>query len=387
MNAVGRPSPFPISPRSNAYRQRGGTCHTKLLTHRKEEVSLTRRNTRFEVFTWATTFGSGQWPLAARQGSSAGIKPASERFSQRVHSRQHVGPSAEQLFWYRNQDLATARHSVQLALAPPLSPLEKLFEGLICGFSLSFLLEVCLRAVVYFATETAYFANEVHTLRFARTAIAPNPVLDSPLEFDPFAAFAYAAHRNSCSPPKEAAIAPPGRLHPRHRLSTDYEARCDHHRQGDAMSLATVDTISTRLRTCEGAATPPVRTVSVADAAKLCRCSDDTIRRRLRDNKLRGAYQDGAGAGAPWRVPVIALIEAGLCTRSVLDELDRHINPNVTRLHTEFLELRSELVAERMNRAAAERMYAEVFADVQYLRKTLDRVLSLSPGAATTVRG
>jgi excisionase family DNA binding protein len=129
-----------------------------------------------------------------------------------------------------------------------------------------------------------------------------------------------------------------------------------------------------------------VKTVSVAEAAKLCGCSDDTIRRRLRENKLRGAYQDGVGAAAPWRVPVVSLIEAGLCTMSVLGELDRHINPNVIQLHTELLELRSALITERTNRAAVERMYADAFGEVQYLRKTLDRVLSLSPNASTTER-
>jgi len=154
------------------------------------------------------------------------------------------------------------------------------------------------------------------------------------------------------------------------------------------MSLATVDTTSTTRTGPVGAhGAPPVRTVSVAEAAKLCQCSDDTIRRRLREDKLRGAYQDGVGVGAPWRVPVVSLIEAGLCTPSVLDELDRHLNPNVIALHTELLELRSELIAERMNRAAAERMYAEAFGEVQYLRKTLDRVLSLSPSAAVSERG
>jgi hypothetical protein len=148
------------------------------------------------------------------------------------------------------------------------------------------------------------------------------------------------------------------------------------------MPVAVVDTTTSRRNNfSEGQTEFPPKTVSVAEAARLCRCSDDTIRRRLHKNKLSGAFQDGLGAGAPWRVPVSALIEAGLCDPSVLDELDEYLNPNVVRLNTELLEMRGELITERMYRQSAERMYADAFGEVQYLRKTLDLVLAMSSSA------
>ena len=122
-------------------------------------------------------------------------------------------------------------------------------------------------------------------------------------------------------------------------------------------------------------------TVSVAEAAKLAKCSDDTIRRRLRAGKLRGAYQDGLGDGAPWRIPVTALIEEGLCDPSVLDQLDERLNPNVARLANQLVDLKAELTSERTKREAAEKLYATALAEVEYLRKTLDRALTLSLGA------
>ena len=76
-----------------------------------------------------------------------------------------------------------------------------------------------------------------------------------------------------------------------------------------------------------------VAIVSVADAAKLCKCSDDTIRRRLRIGRIPGAHQEGIGDAAPWRIPVSGLVEAGLCGAEVLTELDERLNPNVARLN------------------------------------------------------
>ena len=98
-------------------------------------------------------------------------------------------------------------------------------------------------------------------------------------------------------------------------------------------------------------------TVSVAEAAKLAKCSDDTIRRRLRAGKLAGASQEGPGDSAPWRIPVSALIEEGLCDASVLDQLDERLNPTVARLANQVVDLRAELTSERTRREAAERLY------------------------------
>jgi hypothetical protein len=245
--------------------------------------------------------------------------------------------------------------------------------------------------MVHFATQSTNFATEVRTVRIARTAIwslrAPG---NHGLAADEVrkATNAYATYRRTWSPTSWITHYQDRRLRRPHLRVTDHSARCNQHREGDAMPVAAVDTITSRRnKLSEGQAEFPPKTVSVAEAARLCRCSDDTIRRRLHKNKLSGAFQDGIGTGAPWRVPVPALIEAGLCDRSVLNELDEHLNPNVVRLNTELLELRAELITERMYRQSAERMYAEVFGEVQYLRKTLGLVLAMSSSASKDESG
>ena len=68
---------------------------------------------------------------------------------------------------------------------------------------------------------------------------------------------------------------------------------------------------------------PDVVTVSVAEAAKLCGRSDDTIRRRLDRGLLSGVFQDGNDGNAPWRIPVTSLVSAGMCGAQVLEDLDQ----------------------------------------------------------------
>jgi hypothetical protein len=135
-------------------------------------------------------------------------------------------------------------------------------------------------------------------------------------------------------------------------------------------------------RSSKGVAEPETVMVSVAEAAKLCKCSDDTIRRRLRDGRIDGAYQEGIGDAAPWRIPVTGLVEAGLCGAEVLTELDDRLNPNVARLNNLLVLARAELVVERANRESAERLLTETKGEVVYLRKTVDHLLVIADGAA-----
>ena len=121
-----------------------------------------------------------------------------------------------------------------------------------------------------------------------------------------------------------------------------------------------------------------VVTVSVTEAAKLCGVSDDTIRRRLHANVLEGAFQDGPGDAAPWRIPVPSLVAVGLCEPEVLDELDLRLNPNIARLSNQLVDTRAELLAERTNREAAERAFSAAKEEVTYLRKTIERLLSIA---------
>ena len=134
-----------------------------------------------------------------------------------------------------------------------------------------------------------------------------------------------------------------------------------------------------RPRTLAGGPGPSdVATVSVTEAAKLCGVSDDTIRRRLHADVLEGAYQDGPAEAAPWRIPVPSLVAVGLCEPNVLDELDLRLNPNIARLSNQLVDARAELLSERTNREAAERAFSSAKEEVGYLRKTVDRLLSIA---------
>jgi hypothetical protein len=52
--------------------------------------------------------------------------------------------------------------------------------------------------------------------------------------------------------------------------------------------------------------------LTFSDAARACQVSRDTIKRYHRAAKFPQAYRDENSSGAPWRVPVADLIEAGL---------------------------------------------------------------------------
>lgn len=120
---------------------------------------------------------------------------------------------------------------------------------------------------------------------------------------------------------------------------------------------------------------PDVVTVSIAEASQLCSCSDDTIRRRANAGRLPGAYREGVGTSAQWRIPVPALVQAGLCGPEVIEQLDERLNPSIARIANQLVDLRAELTTERIQREAAERMFAEAYAEVQYLRRLVDRII------------
>mgnify|MGYP003352541472 FL=1 len=54
----------------------------------------------------------------------------------------------------------------------------------------------------------------------------------------------------------------------------------------------------------------PDGTVGIEQAARMCGVSDETIRRRLRSDRLAGAAR--VGAAGVWRIPVTALVADGL---------------------------------------------------------------------------
>jgi hypothetical protein len=166
------------------------------------------------------------------------------------------------------------------------------------------------------------------------------------------------------------------RLHGDLSWGTDEGAGYVQPHKGAAMTAAVL-TNEVRPRNLQGGVgLMEVPTVSVAEAAKLCKVSDDTIRRRLRANLLEGAFQDGFSEAAPWRIPVPALVTAGLCDNEAVDELDLRLNPNIARLANQLVDARAELLAEQTRRDAAESSLVAAKDEVSYLRKTVDHLLS-----------
>lgn len=157
----------------------------------------------------------------------------------------------------------------------------------------------------------------------------------------------------------------------------------NHNRKEVLMSTATAERrLSYRSKPVPGE--PEVQSISIAEAAQLSGVSDDTIRRRINAGKLPGAYRDGPSTSAQWRIPVEALVAAGLCEPETIDQLDDRLNPNVARLQVQLAELRAELLTERIRRESAERMFADSTVEVQYLRRVLERVLA---GSSDDARG
>jgi excisionase family DNA binding protein len=86
--------------------------------------------------------------------------------------------------------------------------------------------------------------------------------------------------------------------------------------------------------------------LGVEEAARLCGVSDETIRRRLRANRLPHAAR-AEGPSSPWRIPFSDLIADGLEPQGSGD--DEAVISEVTRLR-EALEASERLLAERQSR-------------------------------------
>jgi len=244
--------------------------------------------------------------------------------------------------------------------------------------SLDLCFKSCLCTVVHFGAETVYFAIQVLTFRGQPSAAPPGGscpltsrgarVRTLPMQPDAvhgdhqeiFTTFPKSAPFN-CAVIANAA-----------RVKT-----LDTFNPMGAFMQAAVLTKEVRSRSrSSGATLEGEVTVSVAEAAKLCKVSGDTIRRRLHDNVIEGAFQDGLGESAPWCIPVPSLIAVGLCEPEALDELDQRLNPNIARLSNQLVGVRAELLAERTNREAAERAFAAAKDEVSFLRKFTEQLLT-----------
>lgn len=90
----------------------------------------------------------------------------------------------------------------------------------------------------------------------------------------------------------------------------------------------------------------PIYTVD--EAGRVCGASAATIRRRL-DDGMKGAYREGHGTRAPWRIPRQALVNAGLLAGPVTEEagLDPYDYERIIAAKDEVIETLNRLVASQ----------------------------------------
>ena len=274
------------------------------------------------------------------------------------------------------------RSKVRIFPIPPEVPLRKWPKGHFSYFWTGFASPSCLRTEGYFGNEIAHCGNECIP-RVGRGHRLGGPSCQ--FSWSPIADLGMTCGVCGCAPAllggeaprcKKAQSAAQKRMHSGLGV-TNSQVLFSNFDQGEYVNAASV----VKSTTDSGVGFDPV-IVSVAEAAKLAGCSDDTIRRRLRAGRLPNAYQEGVGDGSPWRIPVADLIEEGLCAPGILEQLDERLNPNVAHIANQLVDLRAELLAERTRRETAEQLHMSARAEVEYLRQTLNLALERSLGVA-----
>lgn len=109
--------------------------------------------------------------------------------------------------------------------------------------------------------------------------------------------------------------------------------------------------------------------LSISEAAALCHVSVDTIRRRVRQGLLEGAYRDGDGLSAQWMIPVSALVRSGLCDESTASNVDQVLSPDVNRLLLRVSEVEAALRETQIRLEAAEQRNVELINTVEHQRR------------------
>ena len=115
--------------------------------------------------------------------------------------------------------------------------------------------------------------------------------------------------------------------------------------------------------------TDPVvdHTYTVPEAAALCGCSIDTVRRHLRDRRFPRAFQDGDVSNAAWRIPLPDLVSAGLYQPGPVEP-----EPPTEPTPVASAEGSTELAARLQH---AERTIEQLLQQNQHLLQLLERTL------------
>lgn len=120
-------------------------------------------------------------------------------------------------------------------------------------------------------------------------------------------------------------------------------------------------------------------TYMVPEAAALCGCSIDTVRRHLRDGRFPRAFQDGDVSNAAWRIPLSDLVAAGLYQPGPAEP-----DPPAEQTGVAPAEGSTELLARLQH---AERTIEQLLQQNQQLLQLLERSLGApDPSAQAAVR-
>lgn len=119
---------------------------------------------------------------------------------------------------------------------------------------------------------------------------------------------------------------------------------------------------------------PSLEVLTIAEAARRCDTSDDTLRRRLAEGEFKGAFQDSSKRNA-WFIPVADLYKAGF---SVKDPEPTHRGgweDEVSQHDALLAEAEAALELSETRLSAAMQRGDQATEEVQHLRRWLDQVL------------
>ena len=115
----------------------------------------------------------------------------------------------------------------------------------------------------------------------------------------------------------------------------------------------------------------PARVVTLAEGARLCGCSINTLKRRNTTGRLPNAHQDLSDGHRPWLVPIADLVAAGLLDPdevkrvSVLAATTESREADIVALRNRVAVLTAELAARQDDIAFLRTLVAACWASSQ----------------------
>lgn len=109
--------------------------------------------------------------------------------------------------------------------------------------------------------------------------------------------------------------------------------------------------------------------LTVAEASRLCRVSQDAMRRHLRARRLPRARRVSDGRRGAWTIPVSDLVDVGLCTPAEAVLAADVTAPDAHLLRRELAERESQLAEARLRLEAAQLRIDELGAALEHQRR------------------